>query len=367
MADPTHLRILLEGAEVWNEWRSANPSVRPDLSEARLVNADLSRAVLDGANLKRADLSKAQLSHATLQGADLESATLILADLLGAVLNEANLSGASFFGAFLFGTRLKSANLSGANLLGATLMGADLTSADLTGCHLMAANFHEANLSGARLAGADLTAASLVGTRVEGAEFDGCSVHGISTWNLEGRPLRETGLVVTTGTEFPLLVDDLEVAQHLGLILYGKTAPLIGGGRDSRMVLAMGRFRSERRWVAEELSHEVARRGWAQVTADLDRPTRRDGAQRIARVARASRLLVFDLTGVRSPERLFDEFFPDGIEIPLLLLAERGQVSLASSPLWERAVHSVQYAGADELVSILQGDFFPVAESPPAD
>lgn len=364
MADTAHLRILLEGAEAWNDWRQRNPLVRPDLSEARLINVDLSRAILDGADLKRADLSKAQLSHATLQKADLRSATLILADLLGAVLNEANLAGASFFGAFLFGTRLKSADLSGANLLGATLMGADLTNADLSGCHLMGANFHEANLTDARLFRADLTAASLVGTRVEGAEFDRCRVHGISAWNLEGAPARQTGLIVTSKSEFPILVDDLEAAQYLNLIIYGKRGPLVTGAAASRIVLALGKFRSERRRVAETISAEVARRGWVQVTADLDKPTWREGVLRIRAVARSSRFVVLDLTGLRGPDRVFRELFQEDLQVPLVLLAERGRASvLAQFPKADEATCSLRYTGAGDLASGLQSEVFPALEA----
>jgi hypothetical protein len=69
MADQTHLDILLQGVEAWNEWREQNPSTRPELSGADLSEADLTEADLSEANLSGANLSGANLSWADLSGA----------------------------------------------------------------------------------------------------------------------------------------------------------------------------------------------------------------------------------------------------------------------------------------------------------
>lgn len=49
MANPEHLEILKQGVAVWNEWREANPLVRPDLSDAKLQRADLTYANFNNA------------------------------------------------------------------------------------------------------------------------------------------------------------------------------------------------------------------------------------------------------------------------------------------------------------------------------
>jgi hypothetical protein len=90
MANKEHLAILRQGVEAWNRWREKNPTIRPDLSVADLIRANLS-----GANLSMADLSVADLSGANLSGADLRGANLGVADLSGANLNGADLSGAN--------------------------------------------------------------------------------------------------------------------------------------------------------------------------------------------------------------------------------------------------------------------------------
>ena len=111
MADPEYLKILKQGAEVWNRWRNQNQMVQPDLREASLAAAALDHANLRSVNLSNADLSGAQLSAA---------------DLCGANLMAAGLSRANLFKANLESVSLINANLSAANLNGADLTGADL-------------------------------------------------------------------------------------------------------------------------------------------------------------------------------------------------------------------------------------------------
>ena len=91
-----------------------------------VLDYDLRRANLSGANLRRANLSGANLSGANLSGANLRRANLSGANLSGANLRRADLSGAN-----LSGANLRRANLSGANLSGANLSGANLRRANL--------------------------------------------------------------------------------------------------------------------------------------------------------------------------------------------------------------------------------------------
>jgi uncharacterized protein YjbI with pentapeptide repeats len=138
------------------------------LSGADLREANLSGAILFGANLSGANLFEADLSEADLREANLSGANLFGANLGGADLREANLSGANLSGANLGGADLREANLSGANLSGADLSRvdlseADLREADLREANLSGANLFEANLSGANLSGANLSGANLSG------------------------------------------------------------------------------------------------------------------------------------------------------------------------------------------------------------
>jgi uncharacterized protein YjbI with pentapeptide repeats len=90
MTDIDHITLLRQGKEVWNAWRKANPSIRPDLRGASLNAANLGGSLLRGADLASASLSRAKLSPAFLDSADLTGA-----DLSGANFSGANLAGAT--------------------------------------------------------------------------------------------------------------------------------------------------------------------------------------------------------------------------------------------------------------------------------
>jgi hypothetical protein len=81
MANPEHLEILMQGVEVWNKWRVNYPLIFPDLTEA---------------GLRRAKLTKVNLTEADLRGADLDEANLSRASLLATVLSESNLNNTGF-------------------------------------------------------------------------------------------------------------------------------------------------------------------------------------------------------------------------------------------------------------------------------
>lgn len=107
-----HLGRLLEGADVWNSWRTANPEIKPNLKDAPLKGANLNDARLQRADLRGARLDGAFLNNAYLEGADLRLAHLEKAQLVGA--------------------HLEGASLSNSHLQGANFCNADLTNAEVT-------------------------------------------------------------------------------------------------------------------------------------------------------------------------------------------------------------------------------------------
>ncbi|PZV04539.1 MAG: hypothetical protein DCF32_12260 [Leptolyngbya sp.] len=162
MGSPTHLMHLKQNIETWNRWRSENPDIKPDLSEAYLCATALCAVNLSGANLHSVDLYSADLwgadiSYADARAANLSSANLCNTSLAGANLAEAELLSANLHQADLSGANLHCANLSMTNLAGANLTGADLTSANLKGAKLTGTNLTDARLAGANLTGMMVT------------------------------------------------------------------------------------------------------------------------------------------------------------------------------------------------------------------
>ena len=59
-----HILLLRRGAEAWNAWRTANPSLRPDLHGANLNGVNLSGFLLRGADLGEVNLGRTNLAGA---------------------------------------------------------------------------------------------------------------------------------------------------------------------------------------------------------------------------------------------------------------------------------------------------------------
>jgi uncharacterized protein YjbI with pentapeptide repeats len=179
MANPEHLEILKQGAEIWNSRTQQLRKQHKKIGYFDLAGADLRGADLSGANLKLTDLSNADLSgadfsHARLAATLLNGATLtkatfsqvevILCSLMNAVLDEADLynvrsqessfDGASFINATLdccnlFETHFTGASFRDANLRRTSFLWSRCDSADFTRAHLFTVNFDGADLNGA--------------------------------------------------------------------------------------------------------------------------------------------------------------------------------------------------------------------------
>ena len=92
MVNKNHFEILEKGVDAWNQWRKENPSIKPDLQGAKILEV-----VLNKANLREVDFGEANLFRADLKGAFLTRANLIRANLYRAILFKANLFEANLF------------------------------------------------------------------------------------------------------------------------------------------------------------------------------------------------------------------------------------------------------------------------------
>ncbi len=130
------------------------------LSAVKWSGKRLSGGFFDDARLQDADLSRADLTNASFSGAKMENANLAGARLTNCEMSGASLSGADFTGADLTNCNFDDADLRNAKLSGARLVNADFSDADL----------READLSGARLISTDFDGARLDGAHwVDGA------------------------------------------------------------------------------------------------------------------------------------------------------------------------------------------------------
>lgn len=193
MANLEHLEVLQQGVKTWNDWRSKNPDLKPDLNSANLNGLDLdgvnfSKCNLISTNLSFANLSHAKmiqsdLSHARLVGANLDSADISFSDLSCAILREIDLSHAELIDSNLECVDLSDALLSHSTLSSSLLNGACLVGVDFQEATIMYSELYDISLEGSDLGFAsfrycDLGEADLFGCLLHEAEFKACSLKG---------------------------------------------------------------------------------------------------------------------------------------------------------------------------------------------
>jgi uncharacterized protein YjbI with pentapeptide repeats len=336
VANPEHLALLRQGADVWNAWRAEKPSTRPDLSRANLSGtnlreADLEGAFLEGANLNAANLSGTNLRGVPLISADLSGANLKVANLHGANLHGADLNGADLNGADLSGADLREANLPGAALNRANLSGADLSEANLPGAALNRANLSGANLSGTNLSGAVLTAANLEYAQLSdadltGADLTNCRVYGISSWGLKlSESTKQQDLVITPSSKLQITADDIEVAQFLYLLIDNKKIRKVIDTITSKVVLIIGRFSKERKVVLDTLRDELRRRDLLPVIFDFSIPASRDVTETVKVLAGLSRFVIADITDATEVRAELQNIIKEFTSLPVQPILLHGQ------------------------------------------
>jgi uncharacterized protein YjbI with pentapeptide repeats len=385
MANPEQVALLLQGADVWNNWVSAQTRVvRPHGFEAEiqkgvargefvtpmrmppsidLIHADLANADLMGVNLRSANLHGANLRDANLKGADLSESLLDDATLHGADLSQAKLSGASLMGcsargavlreawldraklnggafiesdfshaglseANLYRTSLYNATLRKAILSEARLQQANLSSADLSDAELTGADLSEANLTNCRLTGADLERVILVNTTIDGAEFDGCRIYGISVWAIKGKPKKQSGLIISAYDEATVTVDDLDVAQFVYLLLRREKLRNVIDTITSKAVLILGRFTPERKVILDAIAEELRAHHLLPIIFDFERSIARDFTETIKVLAGLSLFVVADVSNPKSAPLELQATIPD-YQIPFVIIIQEGEKPFA--------------------------------------
>lgn len=256
---------------------------------------DLRGAWLDGMCVGTVDLRGVRLDGASLRGAWLKGGRFTNATLRGVDLGP--LEGPAIPGGFGWGA---------SRLAFADFTDADLTGADLRGAWLEGAVFRNAALDDADLRGSDLSHASLVGTSLRGARLTGARVYGISAWDLklcDNENLRRA-LVVSKASEPDILVDDLEVAQFVYLLLSREKLRNVISAVTNRGVLILGRFRDGGLEVLEGIADVLRREGYLPMIFDFNRPDDRDYSETVRILASLSRFVVADLSGGSVPHEL---------------------------------------------------------------
>jgi len=376
------LQILKRGVEHWNRWRKINPLADINLEDADLRRMNLEGVNLSGVNLRNAsfqdahltdadlreafaqgamfngakmancNLAGAQLAGAGFSGAYAESASFRRADLTSAFFQNVNAISADFSGADLRGVEASEAgfayakfvksDLGGAKLLGAVMIETDLRGANLTDavmndaylsqanlsaatlyrCSLVEGNLHGADLTGAEVRDSDLSLASLVSAKLDATLFSNCRIYGIAAWNIVGQPKLQKELIITPTDEGRLIVNDLEIAQFIYLLLNYKRLQTVFNAMTDRGVLLLGRFGGGGIEVLRQLAERLRADGYIPIIFEFERPEDRNLTETVQTLVGLSRFVIVDLSGPSVPQELTATV--PHFKVPFVPILEKG-------------------------------------------
>lgn len=367
MANNEHAALIRLGYPVWNEWRSNNPDIVPDLSsedlaetylanmdltKANFENANLTKAVLtnsflhyanlSNANMEEAHLSRASLSRSNLSGANMARSHLSHAVLQEADLTDCNLREATSKGGFFRSAVFRNANLAQSFLWKSDFMLADLTDAVLVEANLADCNFsgtilrrahlQDSTLDGARFKGADLHKANLSGaslryvtfadTDLTGARIESCPVYGISNWNpMVDETTIQENLIVTPEGQPEITVDNLEVAQFIYMITNNKKIAGFISAMRTKNVLLLGSFKRQYKEVLEVLRKTLSSKGYVTTIFDFDTSATSFPLETIKTLAQLSAFVIVDLS---EPGGQYVEMGSiENTPVPIIRIAEK--------------------------------------------
>jgi uncharacterized protein YjbI with pentapeptide repeats len=162
-------------------------TLRIDLQGINLARADL-RGVIAGCD---PDLRSANLTGAILYGADLRDGlwcdvSFAQADLHNADLRNASFEDATFTGANLASARLDLARAAFVNFLGARMANVSFRDGDSVGSYLKDADLHGADLRGTSFASARFLGTNLRGARLDEVDLSRADLTGADLRNAKG-------------------------------------------------------------------------------------------------------------------------------------------------------------------------------------
>ncbi len=220
---------------------------------------------------------------------------------------------------------LQGRNLRGLNLSDTNLRRADLSQANLSQGNLRRADLRRANLSGAILREVDFTSAILIETNLEMAQLDSCLVYGVSAWNVKLDGAEQKNLIVGKKNAPIFMVDNLEVAQFIFLLLDNRKIGQVIRTVGQRAVLILGRFSPpERKEVLDAIAEKLRQMGFLPILFDFEGSKEKDFTETIKILAGLSLFVIADITNPKSSSLELQATVPD-YKIPFAIILQNGE------------------------------------------
>ena len=243
----------------------------------------------------------------------------------------------------------------------------DLREANLSGANLSEADLNDTDFSGADLSRANLSRASLVRTRLSATTMTGAMVYGVLVWDVEtDDETKQTGLIITPDDRSTIMVDDLEVAQFIYLLVNRDKIRNVINTVTRKGVLLLGRFGDGGLVLLRALAAWLRmpeNGGYLPLMFDFPRPESKTYTEAVRTSASLARFVIVDLSGPSVPQEITATV--DLYEIPFVPILEekREDWSMFKDFLVkERVLKPVRFTDRNHLLQLLAREVIAPAE-----
>jgi hypothetical protein len=183
-------------------------------------------------------------------------------------------------------------------------------------------------------------------------------LYGVAAWNARLVGTIQNDLVITSGAEDQITVDNLEVAEFVYRLLRNEKLRGTIDTLTAKVVLILGRFSPERKPTLIAIKTALRRRNFVPILFDFEKPRSRTTIETVTTIAKISRFVIADLTDAKSVLQELQAIVPTNPSIPiqpLLLASQEGpgmEDFFREFPWYLRVYH---YSSVEELEKNLQG------------
>src|SRR3954447_4032372 len=121
------------------------------------------------------------------------------------------------------------------------------------------------------------------------ADLTGCHVYGLSAWDLRLERTKQVDLTITPEHQPVILVDSLEVAQFIYLLLNNARIKQVIETVTSKAVLILGRFSPQRKPILDLVREHLRKRDVLPILFDFEKPASRDLLETVSILAHMSK------------------------------------------------------------------------------
>jgi hypothetical protein len=195
----------------------------------------------------------------------------------------------------------------------------------------------------------------------------GAKVYGASVWDIEtDDETKQTGLIITPDDQPAIMVDDLEVAQFIYLLLNREKIRKVINTVTRRGVLLLGRFGDGGLALLQAVAawlRKPENGGYLPLLFDFPRPESKTYTETIRTLASLARFVIVDLSGPSVPQEITATV--DLYEIPFVPILEQKRKDWSMFKdflIKQRVLEPVRFTDQNELLQLLAKEVIAPAE-----